>query len=313
MGRTVRHTVGGAAERHAVLTSGSSARRRGTSLVELVVALTLTGLVLAAASSSLLRQQRGFRWIGDVTGVESQMRPLAQTLSADLALLDAMADDVVGGQASDSTLQIRATVASSLACDTATSIVTLIPESTTGVAVSGSARAAALGDSLWFLTDSLGWQAKRITSVSRVSAGCSSPAVSAGATTRLVLDAPIDVPGATPIRVTRQERYLLYRASDGAWYFGISDWSAATGRFASPQPVAGPFLRTASEARTGFRYLDASGNAITPDGSNERTIARIRVSSVSRAGASGGAGGVAPSAGIRRDSADAALARPAAP
>jgi hypothetical protein len=289
--------------------------------VELVVALTLTGLVLAAASSSLLRQQRGFRWIGDVAGAESQMRPLAQTLSADLALLDPVADDVVAGQASDSTLQLRATVASSLACDTATSTVTLIPESTTGVAISGSARAAAAGDSLWFLTDSLGWQAKRITSVSRVSAGCSSPAVSAGATTRLVLNAPIDAPGATPIRVTRQERYLLYRASDGAWYLGVSDWSVATGRFASPQPIAGPFLRVTSDgARTGFRYFDASGGAITPNGSNERTIARIRVSSVSRVGAGGSAGGAARGAGgattaadVRRDSADAALARSIAP
>ena len=278
-----------------------------------MVALTLTALVLGTAASSLLRQQRSLGWVGAVTGAESQMRPLAQTFAAELALLDPASGDVVAGQASDSTLQLRATVASSLSCDTATTAVTLVPESDTGVAIAGSARVASAGDSLWFLTDSLGWQSRRIVSVARVGAACRAPVAPAGPTIRLALDSAMNAPGATPLRVTRQERYQLYRASDGAWYFGISDWSAATGRFASPQPVAGPFLRTASEARTGFRYLDASGNAITPDGSNERTIARIRVSSVSRAGASGGAGGVAPSAGIRRDSADAALARPAAP
>lgn len=297
----------------------SLSTRRGSSLVELMVALTLTGLVLAAAGSSLLRQQRGFRWIGEVTGAESQMRPLAQTLSAELALLDPSAGDVVAGQASDSTLQLRATVANSLSCDTATSVVTLIPDTDTGVALSGSARAAAAGDTLWFYNDSLGWQPRRITSVSRVSTGCRPPASPIGPTTRLAVDSSIGAPSGTPIRVTRQERYVVYRASDGAWYLGLSDWSAATGRFAPPQPIAGPFVRSiGADARTGFRYFDASGSAMTPDGSNERTIARIRVSSIARAGASGGGGAIARGGapatdGVRRDSADAALSRAVVP
>ena len=46
-----------AARRHPVLT------RAGTSLVELLVALALGGIVLAVASGSMLRQQRGARWI----------------------------------------------------------------------------------------------------------------------------------------------------------------------------------------------------------------------------------------------------------
>jgi hypothetical protein len=297
-----------------------SASRHGSSLAELMVALTLAGLVLAAAGTSMLRQQRGFRWIGAVTGVESQTRPLAQTLAADLALLDAAAGDIVAGQASDTTLQIRATVASSLACDSATSGVTLVPDGVQGVAISGSARTPVPGDTLWFLTDTLGWQARRVVGVARVSAACRAPPTSMGATTRLTLDAPLDAPGATPLRVTRQERYQLYRAGDGGWYLGISDWSVATGRFASPQPIAGPFLRSASTGtRTGFRYFDANGSAITPDGSNERTIARVRVSSVASvasigSGTGNGAGnrGKASDA-VRIDSADAALVRAGAP
>ena len=41
--------------------------RAGMSLVELLVALSLGGIVLAAAASSMLRQQRGVRWIEGLT------------------------------------------------------------------------------------------------------------------------------------------------------------------------------------------------------------------------------------------------------
>jgi hypothetical protein len=111
--------------------------RAGTSLVELIIALTLTALVLGAATSSLLHQQRGARWAGALGGAESQMRPLVQVLPAELALLDAGAGDLASGAASDSTMQIRAVVASSLACDSAAVALTLLPDATSGVAMGG--------------------------------------------------------------------------------------------------------------------------------------------------------------------------------
>ncbi|MDB4881968.1 MAG: hypothetical protein JWL95_734 [Gemmatimonadetes bacterium] len=281
--------------------------RPGTSLVELVIALALTGLALAAASASLLRQQRGFRWVGEVAGAESQMRPLAHILPAELALLDAAAGDLAAGQASDSTLQIRAAIASSLSCDSAGSAVVLAPESASGIAIGGSSRDAQAGDSLWFFaSDSFGWQARRVTGVTNVRVGCGAPLMPVGVTSRLTLDAPMDVPGATPVRITRQERYLFYRAGDGAWYLGLSDWSAAARRFASPQPVAGPFVRSSRDGPiTAFRYFDAAGALVAPTGANERTIARVRVASA----ASIGSGGLIQ----RRDSVDVAVGRGSAP
>ena len=283
--------------------------RTGTSLAELLVALTLAGVVLAAAASTTLRQQRGTRWVGALTGAESQVRPVTRLLPDELATLDATAGDVAAGEASDSSLQLRVVAASSLACDTATTVVTLVSDAPTNVPLGGAARAPSPGDSLWYYGgDSAGWRARAVLSASRVTTPCRTPLAPSGATHRLALDASIDAAGGTPLRLTRQERWVVYRAGDGRWYFGIRDWSPSSGRFLPPQPVAGPFLRALpSGERTGFRYFDASGAEIVPDGINERTIARVRVTTLA------GVPALSGTDSVRRDSADAVLARRDAP
>jgi type II secretory pathway component PulJ len=281
--------------------------RRGTTLVELLVGLVLSAVLLGVASSSLLRQQRSSRWIGASSAGESQVRHVARLLSGELALLDAASGDVAAGQASDSSLELRAVVASALACDSATNVVTLAPAGAVTPPLSGIARAPAPGDSLWYDADSLGWRARAVLAVARPTASCALPAAAPGPTYRLTVDAPIGVAGATPLRLTRWERYVVYRASDGKWYLGIRDWSVSSARFLSPQPVAGPLLRAlASGERTGFRYFDSLGAPLLPNGTNERNIARVRVTALTAVPTWGGDS-------VRRDSADVALARRASP
>ena len=279
--------------------------RAGTSLVELIVALALAAVVLGTATSSLLHQQRGARWAVVSSGAEAQMRPLAQLLPGELAPLDAGAGDLVSGSLSDSTMQLRVVVASSVACDSATTVLTLVPDAPSRVAIGGVGRAPVIGDSLWFYpSDSLGWQSRRVIAVGHPSVTCGRPASTAGSAYRLTLDAPAGAPGATPVRITRQERYVVYRASDGWWYLGNRAWSAATGTFAAPQPIAGPFVRSlASGVRTGFRFFDSLGVVVVPNGMNERSITRVRVNSVALVPS------LAGSDSVRRDSADVALAR----
>jgi type II secretory pathway component PulJ len=282
--------------------------RRGTTLVELLVGLVLSAVLLGVASRSLLRQQRAARSVGAGSASESQARHVARLLSGELAPLDAASGDVAAGQASDSSLELRAVVATALTCDTATNVVTLAPAGAVTPPLAGIARAPAAGDSLWYDADSLGWRTRAVLAVARVSASCALPSASAGATYRLTLDAPIDVGGGTPLRLTRWERYVVYRASDGRWYLGIRDWSVAGARFLSPQPVAGPFLRVLSTGeRTGFRFYDSLGVSLRPNGTNERAIARVRVTTLAAVPAWAGADSV------RRDSADVALARRASP
>jgi hypothetical protein len=198
---------------------------------------------------------------------------------------------------------LRAVVASAVACDSATDVVTLAPDAGTLPPLGGIARTIAAGDSLWFL-DSLGWRARGVLAASRVTSGCLQPATPSAATTRLALDGAMDVGGGTPLRITRHERWLFYRASDGRWYLGFRDWNVAGARFNATQPVAGPFVKALrTGARTGFRFYDALGNALMPDGTNESSIARVRVTALSTIAAYG----VVDT--VRRDSADAVLAR----
>ena len=278
-------------------------RRAGSSLVELLVALGLAAVLLTAATGSMLRQQRATRWVGVLGAAESQASHAVRLLPDELALLDAAAGDVVPGQATDSTLELRTVVASTVTCDTATNAVTLAPDVGAPPPLGGIARAIAAGDSLWFL-DSLGWRVRAVIAASRTTSGCLRPPAPSAVTTRLALDAPMDVGGGTPLRVTRHERWVFYRASDGRWYLGVRDWNAASARFNTSQPVAGPFVRALrSGERSGFRFYDSLGNGLVPDGTNEGGIARVRVTALSAVAAYGAVDTV------RRDSADAMLAR----
>ena len=278
-------------------------RRAGSSLVELLVALGLAAVVLTAATGSMLRQQRATRWVGVLGAAESQASHAVRLLPDELALLDAAAGDIVPGQVTDSTLELRTVVASAVACDTATNAVTLAPDGGAPPPLGGIARAIAAGDSLWFL-DSLAWRARAVVAASRTTSGCLRPPAPSAVTTRLALDAPMDVGGGTPLRVTRHERWVFYRASDGRWYLGVRDWNAASARFNASQPVAGPFVRALrSGERSGFRFYDSLGDALVPDGTNEGAIARVRVTALSAVAAYGAVDTV------RRDSADAVLAR----
>lgn len=277
------------------------------SLAELLVALSLGGIVLGVAAGSMLRQQRGVRWVEGLSGAELQVRPVMHLLTEELSQLDASAGDVAAGQASDSSLQLRTVVAASLSCDSA-SVLTLIPEASAVPPLGGSASPPDVGDSVWlYLGAPLGWRARAVTGVSRTTSACGVPTSLPGPTYRLLLDAPPDVAAGTPVRVTRWERWVVYRAGDGRWYVGIRDYSPSTSRFLAAQPVAGPFVRTMrSGARTGFRYFDASGTTVDPDGTSERRIARVRITALSAVPANG-------ADSVRVDSADAVLSRADAP
>src|SRR6476469_2267769 len=93
-------------------------RRAGTSLIEVIVALAMSALVFAAATSSLLQQQRTSLRVRSTTAADEQLRSATNLVAHELAHLDPLAGDIASGEARDTSIQLRATIAAGTACMT---------------------------------------------------------------------------------------------------------------------------------------------------------------------------------------------------
>jgi type II secretory pathway pseudopilin PulG len=254
-------------------------RRPGASLPELLVALALAGIVLGTAASSLLRLQRTASSLSRTAGADAQLRAALGALRVELGVLTAATGDIAPGQGSDTALQIRALVASGLSCGDAVSAATFVGEGEPGAGpLPGSAPRE--GDSLWWFGGMPAeWRARRIVASDSVSAPCPLTGGPPAPARRIVIAEPDSIGYGAALRVTRPLRYAFYRSGDGSWQLGVRDWIEATGRFASPQPIAGPFLMRAGSVRTGFRFYDPGGVELGSGGTEvaSASVARIRV------------------------------------
>lgn len=275
--------------------------RRGASLLELLVALTLATLVLGTATGSVLRQQRAAAWQASRLRSESQLRAGVAELPGTLAGLSPASGDIAPGEGRDTALQLRAAMANGFACDSVVGQVTLAVGDTSTSALTGVAALPELGDTLWWYSSGeRQWVGRRITDVRALTAACGVAARSSTSVLRITIGGLDTLPRGAPVRITRQVRYSVYRAGDGSWQLGLSEWSEVARRFASPQPIAGPFLHDEpGGARTGFRYFDADGVELSELAFDVARIARLRITMLSAD---------PTSAGVRRDSADVAFA-----
>jgi prepilin-type N-terminal cleavage/methylation domain-containing protein len=257
-------------------------RRNGFTLVEMVVSLTLTGIVLSLVSAIALRQQRLVDDLAEQRAVSSRLREASSLLP--IQLRAASASDI--REASDTSLELRATIANAIVCDTLSSRLVLAPATDDDPRVASFIAPIEAGDSIWLLSnDGLEavWRGARVTDVGlHVPGAChllgpqlSSAGLHASRVTVTLASLP-PTPIGLPVRVTRPVRYSLYHASDGDWYVGQRDWNNALSRFNTIQPIVGPFLK-ATSAGLVFRYADTSGASLTVPVTNREGIARIDV------------------------------------
>ena len=282
--------------------------RPGNSLVELLVALVLAAVVLGSATTSLLTQQRMHARIVGVGDADAQLRATTLVVAGMLAPLDPSAGDLTAGQARDSAIQFRALVAVSFSCDTQMGSATLVADTASLTPMTGAASTPRIGDSLWWRADSV-WHAAPVTDVNPVTSRCTNPISATGPMLRLTISTADTIAAGTPLRVTRQTRLGIYRASDGTWQLGFREWNATSQQFSAPQPLAGPLL-AAGNTRSGFRYFDTTGTELrTSSGPTDvsrvaliRLVARIVVGARDQSQDS-----------IRTDSVDVALGRTRTP
>jgi type II secretory pathway pseudopilin PulG len=285
--------------------------RRGATLLELLVAMSLATIVLATASRSVLRQRRSGSWLTAHFRSEQQLRAGATELSAALMDLAPGAGDLSAGETRDTALQVREAMATGFACDSAVAEVALVLDDG-AAALTAVAAMPKVGDSLWwYRSESSTWSARRITGVGEGTASCGLTGQGAALVLRIVIAGADSVARGAPLRVTRQARYSIYKGGDGSWQLGLSEWSDTTHRFAAPQPIAGPFVRgVAGGPRTGFRYFDSAGVEL-PASSQAADLARMRRVRVTVLSADESPG--ARSGALLGDSIDVAFTRLPAP
>jgi hypothetical protein len=261
--------------------------RPGLTVAELIVALTISGVVLALVSAITFRQHRFYVGAFERLALAGELRETAALLPIDLRGASTGGGDIRPGQARDTSLELRATIGSAVVCDVVSGRVVLAPMPATGPSFMAFLVAVQANDTAWVLSTvdtAEVWLPRRITSLSTTGAGNCPPdgPVLAGdalttARTSLVLDT-LDSslrPGAV-LRLTRPMRYSMYRASDGAWYLGQREWNPSTIRFNTIQPVTGAFLAPAGGGLR-FRYVDSSGVELPSGTSSTQSIARIDV------------------------------------
>jgi prepilin-type N-terminal cleavage/methylation domain-containing protein len=255
----------------------SNLGRRGFTLVELLVALVLLGIVTAAIYRVLVNNQRMYQAQTQRIDLQQNIRAAATILPAEFREMNA-GDGDIKGMWVDS-IQIRAMRQFGIVC-TAPVLDGAAPTAKTIVLrneILMGSRAFAQNDSVLVFDEGNdgirsddGWAIGKVTAAPAAQ-NCGTADARAG--TRLNVDfaafaAPIvNVAGAiavgAPVRGFEVVTYKLYQAADGLWYLGLANSSGL-------QPLIGP-LTGSTGVR--FNYYDAAG-AVTAVPAN---VAQIEI------------------------------------
>jgi len=283
--------------------------RPGLTLVELCIALTLGSLALCTITAIGARQQRLHFALAQRLAGARQLRHTAEILPIDLRAIDASEGDIVAGEARDSSIQFRATVAGGVICAVTGAEVALVPAEARGGELYTALSSPRAGDTLWALVDadsSQHWIPAGIVS-SRTAAGrCAAtgspfvaPADALAASVVLSLSRDVGALGigiGSPVRVTRLARYSIYHASDGGWYLGFRD-AAPGGGFDVIQPVSGPYP---SRTSLRFRYWGDGGTPLPLPIDSTRRVLAVEITLAALAGDVGAAAAGLPRAATSR-------------
>jgi hypothetical protein len=268
--------------------------RRAFTLVELCIALTLGALALSIVVAIGTRERRLHVALAHRVAGGRQLRHAAQILPIDLRALDPRGGDISPGEARDTSIQFRSTVAAGVICSISATEIALVPAAAREGELYSELSAPRAGDTLWSLADadtSDRWIPAAIQSVRQTVGRCAAPAsnqfVGAGdaasPSTTLTLSrdcASLGIRVGAPVRISRLARYSIYRASDGGWYLGYRD-AAAGGGFDVIQPVSGPYT---SRSSVRFRYLASNGAELASPVDSTRDVSAVAVTLVATVG-----------------------------
>lgn len=257
---------------------GGCGGRPGWTLAEMLVSLTVLGIIVGLAAHAAAGQLRFFHGVGEVVKVRAQTGQAAGVAARVLWGISPREGDVV--TAMDSALEVVATVGTAVVCRGGVGEFLIArPAPANGNTLAAFLRAIGFGDRAHiFIADSIGagWIRARVNAVGNASGTCDAFPAATGEQ-QVQLQEPLVIPTGAMVRFARPLRLSLYKASDMKSYLGMKDWGGDA--FNTIQPVAGPLEPYSTDAaRTGllFTYRDAAGAILGGDFDHAR-IATIEV------------------------------------
>ncbi len=232
-------------------------RAAGFTLIELMVAIVLAGIVLGSIYQTLQNNQRFYRSESQVLDVQQGVRAVAQLLPSELREVDAVAGDILA-MGPDS-ITIRALRNTYFICAppvVASGKIITRNSQVYGYRAADPTRDRALvfrdGNTQRMSDDT--WQDYTITSI--VPGALCTDGTGAGTTINLagptsMLDS---VTIGSPVRTYEQITYRLYVDSTGVAWLGVRDF--VSGTWGEVSPVAGPLNATGGIA---LAYYDSTG------------------------------------------------------
>jgi prepilin-type N-terminal cleavage/methylation domain-containing protein len=251
-----------------------STRRRdgGFTLIEIMIAIVLTGIVMGALYQTLGNNQRFYRSTSQILDVQQGIRDVAQLLPSELREVDAVAGDILAmGPDSITVKALRNTYFICAAPNPVAGTIITRNDMVFGYRAVDNTRDRALVfrdvDPNIMSDDT--WQYFAISSTT-AGAACTD---GSGTGTTMTITGPISkldsVTIGSPVRTYEQITYRLYVDSAGIGWLGVRNY--VNGSWGSVSPVAGP-LR--SNNGISLTYYDSTG-VVTATGTNVAQIGLV--------------------------------------
>jgi prepilin-type N-terminal cleavage/methylation domain-containing protein len=265
--------------------------RAGFTMIELLIVVSLLGIIGTMLTTIMVRQQRFHRAVTNVTDARARMRDISTIMPTDLRSISTAGGDLL--VITDTSMQFRAFVGTSIMCRFQSALVVELPPKmlASGTVLTAWINPPAPNDIAFIYNEGAeagntddSWQPFTIadTASSTNSAVCPSnlnpPFTTAAdnAARRYTITlsaAPVQAqvdPGA-PIRFAREVRYSIYRATDNQWYVGYQRCTpnavyGQPGACGSREVLAGPVAAGTADTLTSglyFVYRNKSGTRLT--------------------------------------------------